>query len=259
MFISFRLKFFPFVATVVVVSIGISLAQWQTRRALEKEQIANQINIRSHLPPTHVGSEKALSSVSSFSKVSMRGEYVAQWPLYLDNRPMQGNAGFVVLMPFHLEGTQRYVLVARGWQPRNQQDRKALLPLSTPVGSIEIGGVVRDQLDRVMQLGQADALKPAAIVQNVDISQLAKQSGFDFEPSIVEQTSDIPDGLLRQWPMPSAGAEKHRAYAFQWYALSAMACLFFVVTGIRRGKHKVSNINSINDSTNNASDHAATH
>jgi len=30
--------------------------------------------------------------------------------------------------------------------------------------------------------------------------------------------------------------EKHRGYAFQWYALAAMAFIFFVVTGIRRGK-----------------------
>ena len=254
MSISFRLKFFPFVATVVVVSIGISLAQWQTRRALEKEQIAGQIKALSQQPAVHVGSEKALSSIPPFSHVVMRGEYVAQWPLYLDNRPMQGTAGLYVLMPFRLEGTQSYVLVARGWQARNQQDRKMLPPLSTPTGTVEIEGIVRQQLDRVMQLGQADVLKPAAIVQNIDIAQLAQQSRLSFEPLIVEQVSDTGDGLLRQWPMPSAGVEKHRAYAFQWYALSAMACLFFVVTGIRRGKHKVSDTNAHHSAT----DHATT-
>ena len=109
-------------------------------------------------------------------------------------------------------------------------------------------------LNRVMQLGQADVLKPAAIVQNIDIAQLAQQSRLSFKPLIVEQVSDTSDGLLRQWPMPSAGVEKHRAYAFQWYALSAMACLFFVVTGIRRGKHKVSDTKPHHSTT----DHATT-
>jgi cytochrome oxidase assembly protein ShyY1 len=30
--------------------------------------------------------------------------------------------------------------------------------------------------------------------------------------------------------------EKHQGYAFQWYALAAMAVIFFVVNGCRRGK-----------------------
>jgi len=40
---------------------------------------------------------------------------------------------------------------------------------------------------------------------------------------------------VRDWPPPSLGVEKHRAYAFQWYALALMALLFFLVTGSRRG------------------------
>ena len=253
MFISFRLKFFPFVATVVLVSIGISLAQWQTRRALGKEQLASQISARVQLPAMHMAVDKPLSTLPVFSKVALRGEFVAQWPLYLDNRPMQGNAGLYVLMPFHIEASRRYVLIARGWQARNQQDRKVLPPLITPSGTVELEGVIRDKLDRVMQLGQPDALKPAAIVQNLDVSSLAQPVGLPFETVIVEQTSDNGDGLLRQWPLPSAGAEKHRAYAFQWYALSGMACIFFVVTGIRRGKHKASHPNNKADSDNAAS------
>jgi len=63
MFISFRLKFFPFVATVVVVSIGIGLAQWQTRRALEKEQIASQVSTLARMPAQRIAADKALSTV----------------------------------------------------------------------------------------------------------------------------------------------------------------------------------------------------
>jgi cytochrome oxidase assembly protein ShyY1 len=44
------------------------------------------------------------------------------------------------------------------------------------------------------------------------------------------------DGLVRDWPAPSLGIERHRGYAVQWYALALMAVIFFVVTGLRRGK-----------------------
>jgi surfeit locus 1 family protein len=43
------------------------------------------------------------------------------------------------------------------------------------------------------------------------------------------------DLMARDWPLPEAGIDKHRGYAFQWYALAALALLFYVMTGFRRG------------------------
>ena len=43
------------------------------------------------------------------------------------------------------------------------------------------------------------------------------------------------DSMARDWPPPEAGIDKHRGYAFQWYALAALALLFYVMTGFRRG------------------------
>ena len=53
---------------------------------------------------------------------------------------------------------------------------------------------------------------------------------------LIDQTSAAPDGLVRDWPRPSTGIERHQGYAFQWFSLAALACVFFVVTGFRRGK-----------------------
>ncbi len=38
-------------------------------------------------------------------------------------------------------------------------------------------------------------------------------------PIVVEQTAhrDSADGLVRDWPLPICGVEKHRIYMFQWY------------------------------------------
>ena len=85
-----------------------------------------------------------------------------------------------------------------------------------------------------LQLGQPAPLKPGAIVQNLDPAQLAQASGLEFEPFIVEQAGGAKDGLVRDWPRPSVGMDRHFGYAFQWYALAATAFLFFVVTGFKR-------------------------
>ncbi|MEB0139031.1 MULTISPECIES: SURF1 family protein [unclassified Undibacterium] len=237
MLILSRFKLIPLLVSIALVVLGISLAQWQTRRALEKEQIAAAIVERSRLPAVDLASVE-VASLPLWSKVSLRGEFVSNWPLYLDNRPMQGKAGLIVLMPFKLAGSQRSIVVARGWQARNLQDRMQTGSLLTPSGVVTITGILRARPDRVLQLGQAAALVPGALLQNLDIADLASHSGLELAALIVEQHSSLPDQLQRDWPVPAAGADKHRAYAFQWYALALMACLFFIFTGIRRGKNQ---------------------
>jgi cytochrome oxidase assembly protein ShyY1 len=84
-------------------------------------------------------------------------------------------------------------------------------------------------------LGKAEVLQPNAIAQNVEIEDFVQASGLRMQPFILEQVNAMSDGLVRDWPRPSIGVEKHRGYAFQWYALAAMSVVFFLVTGFRRG------------------------
>ena len=58
----------------------------------------------------------------------MTGEFVRDWPLYLDNRPQDGRAGFYLLMPLRIAGSNMHVLVARGWLPRYTAERGRLPP-----------------------------------------------------------------------------------------------------------------------------------
>jgi cytochrome oxidase assembly protein ShyY1 len=138
-------------------------------------------------------------------------------------------------MPFRIAASNLHVLVMRGWFPRNIQDRTRMPEIATPQGTIEIEGIVRRDAGHVMQLGALDPPKPNAIVQNLDVQSFAHDSGLQAPPFVVEQTSELRDGLRRDWPAPAVDVERHRAYAFQWYALAAMALVFFIVTGFRRG------------------------
>ncbi len=234
--ITFRFRFIPFVAAAIAVAVGLSLAQWQTRRATEKMELAEKLQARQSAPAIRLGGALPTTDELEFRRVIVQGEFLRDWPVYLDNRPNNGVAGFYLLMPFKIAASNQYVLVARGWIPRNVADRTKVPAIATPDGTIEIEGVARQSIGHVMQLGAVDAPQPHAIVQNLDISSFAASSKLAMQPIFLEQLSDTHDGLVRDWPLPSTGVEKHRGYAFQWYALAAMAFIFFVVTGIRRGK-----------------------
>ncbi|MDY7577702.1 SURF1 family protein [Herbaspirillum sp. RTI4] len=233
--IRFRFRWVPFIATVMVASLGVSLAQWQARRAEQKQSIESKLSLRQHIAPVRLAQANLPPTELEYRRVLLRGAFLPAWTMYLDNRPYNGQAGFYVLTPFKLEGVDRVVTVERGWVPRNPVDRTRL-PTTTPVsGQVEIEGTVRSDTGHVMQLGAAPPLQPGAILQNLDVDALAKASGLPLLPLVVQQAGDAADGLVRDWPAPSLGIERHRGYEFQWYALAAMAILFFVVTGFRRG------------------------
>lgn len=234
MAIRFRFRFVPFIVATMLVALGISLAQWQTRRGDEKMALQAQLELRQSAPAIDLTKLISDPSAIEFRKVKLQGQFLPNWPIYLDNRPHGGIAGFYLLMPFKITASNLYVLVARGWFPRNPADRAKMPLLTTPNGTVEISGVVRRDIGHVMQLGALDAPKAGAIVQNLDIAEFAASSGLLLQPVLVEQVSASDDGLIRDWPHPAIGVERHRAYAFQWYALSLMAFIFFVVTGFRR-------------------------
>lgn len=231
----FRFRWIPFVAAVVVAAIGLSLGQWQTRRAAEKEAIETRLVARASAQAVSLQSAAGSVDDVEYRLGTAKGEFVGDWTVYLDNRPYKSVPGFYVLTPFRLAGSDMHVLVARGWAKRDLADRTKLPPVAVPNGVIEIQGVVRRRPGKVLQLGDAAPLRPGAIVQNVDIEEFAHAANMRMQPFIIEQTSTTRDGLVRDWPRPSTGVEKHRGYAFQWYALAATAIIFFVATGFRRG------------------------
>ncbi len=235
----FKFRLIPFIATVLLIVLGISLAQWQTRRGDQKQALANAMQERGVEAPLQLDGKAIASTTDSkqleFRHITVQGEFVADWPVYLDNRSYQGNPGFYVLMPFKIANSTSHILVERGWLPLNLQARSTLMPYSTPTGEITLQGVARLNPGRVLQLGQPTALQPKAIVQNLDVSELARATKLPFQPVVIEQSSDTKDGLVRDWPSPALGIERHRGYEFQWYALAAMAFLFFVVTGFKNG------------------------
>jgi cytochrome oxidase assembly protein ShyY1 len=70
--------------------------------------------------------------------------------------------------------------------------------------------------------------------QNVDLKQFAAQSGLRLRPYFLEQHSPADDGLLREWPRPDAGVEKHESYSLQWYSFAALTMVLFIVLSFRR-------------------------
>ncbi|MGZ3183563.1 MAG: SURF1 family protein [Telluria sp.] len=234
----FRFRLIPFVAALAVAACGIALGNWQERRAAEKTALQERLQAGQRAAPVLLDGSRSDPRALEYRHVRVTGRYVANWPVYLDNRPYKGQPGFYVLMPLQIEGSPLQVLVARGWLPRDAVQRDRIAPYATPQGLVTVDGTAVLSIGHVMQLGEAPTLTPGAIVQNADAQQFTRATGRAVLPLMVEQSGGAADGLVRDWPAPSLGIEKHKGYAFQWYALAVLAVLYFVITGFRSGKQR---------------------
>lgn len=203
-----------------------SLGMWQWGRAQDKLALQAAIEARQAQPPleaqvllTAAGSPDLLHRA-----VVLRGQWIAEHTVYLDNRQMQGKPGFYVVTPLRLAGAEAVVLVQRGWVPRNFVDRTQLPPVDTPAGEVTLTGRIAPQPARLYEFDGAPA---GPIRQNLDLSAFRAETGLPLVGGSVQQTGASSEGLLRDWPAPASGADKNYGYAFQWWSLCGVIFILY--------------------------------
>jgi surfeit locus 1 family protein len=213
-------------ATVVAMGVTARLGWWQLGRAATKTELATQLMGRSGMPELPAVEALALSPGDAHHRmVRLRGHWVTEATVFLDNRPMQGRAGFVVVTPLRLTGRPEVVLVQRGWVPRDFQDRTRLPVLRTPVDEVTVLGAVAPPPS---QLYAFDTGESGPIRQNIDVGAYSSETGMSLVAWSVIQTGPQDLQFQRAWPKPGVDVSKHHGYAFQWFALCALIGLLYV-------------------------------
>lgn len=222
----FWVVLFATAATLVVTG---SLGLWQMGRAAQKQALFDQIETRSQLPAvSHVALTGPLDAEQLLHrKARLEGKWVPQHTVFLENRQMNAMPGFFVITPLQLQGSDRHILVQRGWVPRDFHDRTRLPEVPTPTdGLVAVEGRLSPGPAKLYELGQA-GLGP--IRQNIDIEAFSSETGLNLlDVSILQTGPDLGEGLLREWPRIESGVAKHHGYAFQWFGLCALTAVLFV-------------------------------
>jgi surfeit locus 1 family protein len=202
------------------------LGRWQLNRAAEKEALQASMDAPSgkHL----VDAAALLASTNPASLVYqhalLRGQWLADQTVYLDNRQMHAKVGFFAVTPLRLNGSDQLILVQRGWVARNFEERTKVPGIETPGGLVTLEGRIAPLPGKLIELGTPSV---TAIRQNLDLQQFHAQTRLPVLPVILVQTGPASEGLLRDWPAVNTGVEKHYGYALQWFGIAvAMALLY---------------------------------
>lgn len=221
----------PTLAALVVVFVTVSAGNWQWRRADEKRALQAQRDAAEHDAPIEVSASGVDAVALAGRRVRARGRFVSKFDVFVDNRTYRGVAGFHVLSPLRLSGSDAHVLVLRGWTPSDPRDRWRVPPVPAPEDEVEVEGVALLELARTLELGQTPQPGPDdRIWLNVDLDRYRRWSGLDVQLPIVRElepprtaSGPFDDGLVRDWPRPGSDVQMHLGYAFQWYSMAALA------------------------------------
>lgn len=218
-------------AALICVAMAVRLGMWQLGRAAQKEILQASLDLRSSLPDIDVTLlARTLEEAQSqhFRTVTLRGHWLHERTVFLDNRQMKARTGFYVVTPLRLEDGESAVLVQRGWAPRDFQDRTRLPKVPTPEGLVTVRGRIAPPPSRLYEL---DGEEGGPIRQNLDLGAFSREIGVGLRPLSVlmkDPPEAVGDGLLREWPLPAVDVHKHYGYAFQLFALGALMTGLYV-------------------------------
>lgn len=227
-------------AALLGMAVTASLGRWQMSRAAQKEALQTAMEARAAEPALDLRTPQAAVEAEKITaqgdapellhrRIFVRGTWLADRTVWLDNRQMQGHPGFYVVTPLRLEGGG-VMLVQRGWAPRNFEDRTQLPKVDTPAGPVEVLGRLSPPPARLYDMG---ASEHSSIRQNLDLDAFRVETGLPLAGLSIQQNDTVlgqasDDGLLRDWPQPDSGVSRHYGYAFQWFGLCALMIFLYV-------------------------------
>jgi surfeit locus 1 family protein len=224
---SFRPRLWAAALAAAACAAFVALGNWQAGRAEEKRALGARLAQAMGAAPIELSSGKLDPDALVFRRVAARGRFLDERTVFLDNKLRRGRPGYEVVTPLRLNGV--HVLVNRGWVAAGRT-REELPQVPAAAGVVRIDGLALARLPQVLVAGQASG----KVRPSLDVQAFQRETGLRLHPIVIQQHSAAADGLLREWPRPDAGVEKHASYALQWYSLAALAVVLLIVLSVRR-------------------------
>jgi surfeit locus 1 family protein len=197
------------------------LGHWQLRRADEALAEAAELARRAVAP--ELESIAALDAPADlrYRRVALRGHYLPETQVLIDNMTHAGTVGYHVLTPFAAtNGT--IAVVNRGFvaAPPSRND----LP-DVAVSTEE--RTVRGRLDTLpkpalrLEAEETSVAGAARVMSFPERADLERVFGRPVAAYQILLDAAEPEGFVRAWEPDGVRAERNLAYAGQWLALSA--------------------------------------
>lgn len=204
---------------IMLVALGVYLGLWQWERAVDKRAAIAIRESADELVEPVVPPEQGAT-------VTLRGEYLADHTLYLDNRIVAGRIGVAVLTPLRDNHGQLW-LIQRGFLETGPS--RAPPSATTPEGWVEIKGEWQATQTGGPLYGDN---REGVRLQQLSLSPWEPELGaFSYAGWV--HASEGGGVLIPWWEANVMPPSRHLGYAFQWWGLALAALLVMLIGGYR--------------------------
>ena len=227
----FKPRIIPTIATICMMAVTFSAGRWQLGRAAEKMELQSRFEQNQAQPAVNLDRFSGDASALRFRQIVVDGEFIPGKQVYIDNREHDGKSGYHVMAPLTIAGTNRVVLVNRGWVERGRDyPRAPSMPL--PTGRVKIIGAGSLPSTRFLEL--SDQIIAGSVWQNLTFERANRLLGLSVLPVVILQQQNVTEGLAPVREKPDFKIDMHRGYAFQWFALTTTLMVIYVVVNTKR-------------------------
>lgn len=214
-----RLRFaptpIPTLAALVAVMLTGYLGFWQQGRAAEKRGLQAEFDARAGEPQVKIGSNTRDPGLRYRQGIA-EGEWLASAQIYIDNKVNQELAGYHVITPLKLAGSDSYLLVNRGWIARGST--YPVPPIAEVAsGPVKISGQLSVPTTRFLELSPQSI--QGKVWQNLTPERYRDTMRLDVLPFVLLAQQTVPP-LQAVSERPDARADKHTEYMLTWYSLA---------------------------------------
>ncbi|MCU7553545.1 SURF1 family protein [Alteromonas sp. ASW11-19] len=217
----------------IAVAAMTGLGFWQLDRMTQKERrLASIAQKHTGEPMSLTHALRAVTDPRD-TQVQFNGTPDPARIMYLDNRVVEGQVGYDIVVPVRTD--VGWVLVNYGWIKAGQ--RRAYLPEVILAGtSRTFAGVLSKPGQNPMVTETADTAQFPLRIQALDPEFLSTLLKMPLVPYVVVLTRDDPR-FKRQWSPVVMPPEKHLGYAIQWFGLAIAAFIVGLLALRKKGSN----------------------
>ena len=216
--------FFVFFA-ILFFSLGV----WQIERGQSKAGILNEFNDNLKKTPSNLD-----VSSKKWDRVFVKGTWVNSKQILIDNIINRGIAGYKVITPLNIEGSDKTILVDRGWIKQNKY-REVLPDIGIEEKSETVSGILElPELGLVLSNDLVTSEWPK-ISQSKNFEILAEQFDMNLFPMIL-LADPINQKSLEYIKITPTNMTptKHYGYSAQWFLMFLVLCAMYIWYGLNK-------------------------
>lgn len=227
----FSFNFFG--TTLIFVALFSSLGVWQYHRAQQKRLLIQAHADRAQQAPLNDLVLKDSSPEHLYYPIQLKGHYLNQQQILLDNKTHEGRVGYEIYTPFEVANSKKRILIDRGWLP--QSANRAELPELKPIQGTQIVKGILSTPPTYFALGamtETEAKTFPLRVQYINLNELTPLLGQDLSVYVLWLDPQDPRGFVRDWKVVLVGPERHILYTVQWFAFALSLLVIFTVLNL---------------------------